>query len=142
MDKNNKKGGEKMAKLLIIDDDPDIVAAMKVILESKNHQVTSAGSGSEGLIKLKADKPDLIILDVMMETTSAGFEIAREIRKNISNKDIPILMMTAIKEKTGFDFKDDAGDEDWLPVDDYAEKPLDSDQLLAKVENLLLKRKQ
>lgn len=131
-----------MARILIIDDDPDIVAAMKVILESKEHKITSASSGSEGLNILKADKPDLIILDVMMETTSTGFEIAREIRKNNNYKDIPILMMTAIKEKTGLDFKDEAGDEDWLPVDDYAEKPLDSGQLLAKVESLLLKRKQ
>lgn len=130
-----------MAKLLIIDDDPDIIAAMQVILENKNYQVIKAYSAAEGLNKIKIDKPDLIILDVMMETASAGFEVARKIKKESGWKDIPILMLTAIKDKTGFDFKNESGDEDWLPVDDFVEKPLKAEQLIAKVESLLSKVK-
>ncbi len=92
-----------MAKILIIDDDPDIVEAMTVVLESRNYQVSSAKNGQEGLKKVTADKPDLVILDVMMETADKGFDVAREIKNSF--KDIPILMLTAMKEKTGFGFE-------------------------------------
>lgn len=129
-----------MAKVLIIDDDVDIVESMKVVLESKEHKVVSAFSGDEGLKKAKKDKPDLVILDVMMETGDKGFDIAREFKKDENLKDIPILMLTAIKEKSGLDFKKEAGDEIWLPVDDYVDKPLKPDELISKVETLLKKR--
>src|SRR3990167_1146449 len=127
----------KMAKILIIDDDPDIVEAMRIVLRSKNHNVIVAGNGEEGLKKVKANKPDLIILDVMMETGDEGFEIARHIKKDEAYKKIPILMLTAIKEKTGLDFRKEAGDEDWLPVDDYVEKPLKPEELISKVGSIL-----
>lgn len=126
-----------MAKILIIDDDADIVEAMKIVLESRKHQVATAGSGEEGLRKLKTNKPDLIILDVMMETGDSGFEVARSIKKDTAYKNVPILMLTAIKEKTGLDFGKEAGDETWLPVNDYMDKPLKPDELLRKVEALL-----
>ncbi len=129
-----------MPKILIVDDDPDIVEAMKVVLESKDYKVTSAKSGEEGLKKVKVDKPDLIILDIMMETGDKGFDVARVLKRDKNFKNIPILMLTAIKEKTGLDFKNEAGDEAWLPVDDYVEKPLKPDELLAKVDALLAKK--
>ena len=129
-----------MPKILIIDDDPDIVEAMKVVLESRNYQVSSAKSGEEGLKKIKVNNPDLIILDIMMETGDKGFDVARDLRKSQDYKDIPILMLTAIKEKTGLDFRREAGDPDWLPVDDYCDKPLKPDELISKVEALLKKR--
>ncbi len=129
-----------MAKILIIDDDPDIVEAMKVVLESKNYQVLTAKTGEEGLREVRRDKPALIILDVMMETADKGFDIARELKWDPDYKDIPILMLTAIKERTGLDFGKEAGDEHWLPVDDYCDKPLHPGELLSKVEALLRKR--
>lgn len=128
-----------MARVLIIDDDPDITEAMKVVLESKNYKVITAKSGNEGLKKVGPEKPDLIILDVMMETADKGFDVARELKRDPKYKSIPILMLTAIKEKTGLDFKNEAGDEVWLPVDYYADKPLNPDELISKVENLLKK---
>lgn len=128
------------AKILIIDDDPDIVEAMKVVLESRNYRVCIAKTGEEGLREVRRDKPELIILDVMMETTDKGFDIARELKWDPAYKDIPILMLTAIKERTGLDFGKEAGDERWLPVDDYCDKPLHPDELLSKVEALLRKR--
>jgi len=133
--------GDNRARILIIDDDPDIVEAMKVVLESKEYQVTFALSGREGLKKVKLEKPDLIILDVMMETGDEGFNVARELKKENNCKDIPILMLTAIKEKTGLDFKNEAGDSEWLPVDDYCDKPLNPDKLISKVGALLSKKK-
>jgi len=129
-----------MPKILIIDDDPDIVEAMKVVLESKNYEVAIAQSGEEGLEKARQIKPDLIVLDVMMESTDKGFDVARNLKKDENYKDIPILMLTAIKEKTGLGFEKEAGDPDWLPVDGYCEKPLKPDELISEVENLLRKR--
>ncbi len=129
-----------MAKILIIDDDPDIVEAMKVVLESRNYQVRIARTGEEGLREVKRDKPELIILDVMMETGDKGFDVAREIKWDPNYENVPILMLTAIKERTGLDFGEEAGDEHWLPVDDYCDKPLHPDELVSKVEALLRKR--
>lgn len=130
----------KKSSVLIIDDDQDIVEAMRVVLESKNYKVETASSGKEGLKKIKSVEPDLIILDVMMETKDSGFEVAREIRGDKKYRNIPILMLTAIKEKLGLDFKDEAGDQIWLPVDDYIEKPLKPAELLQKVSSLLEKK--
>ena len=129
-----------MEKILIIDDDPDIVEGMKVVLESKNYQVDSAKNGQEGLEKVKLNKPDLIILDIMMETADRGFEVARELKKDANYKNILILMLTAIKDRMGLDFKNEAGDEAWLPVDDYVDKPLKPEELISKVERLLGKK--
>jgi CheY-like chemotaxis protein len=126
-----------MAKILIIDDDPDIVEAMRVVLESYAHQVSIAKNGEEGLRKVKHTKPQLIILDIMMETGDKGFDVARELKRDPEYKDIPILMLTAIKERTGLDFRKEAGDTVWLPVDDYCDKPLKAEELIAKVERLL-----
>ncbi|MDD5210051.1 MAG: response regulator [Elusimicrobiales bacterium] len=126
-----------MAKILIIDDDPDIVESMRIILESCRHKVKVAKNGAEGLKEAKAAKYDLIILDVMMETMSTGFEVARGLRESRENKTVPILMLTAIKESTGLDFNSEVGDKDWLPVNAYLEKPLKPNELLVKVEALL-----
>ena len=129
-----------MSKILIIDDDPDIVESMRVVLESKGYKIDAAENGKKGLEKIRVDKPDLIILDVMMESLDRGFEVARELKKDKNYKDIPILMLTAIKERVGLDFRSEAGDEVWLPVDDYVEKPLRSEELLLKVKALLGKK--
>ena len=129
-----------MARILIVDDDPDITESMKVVLESKEYEVITASGGKEGLVKIRQENPDLIILDVMMEKGSAGFDVCRELKKDKNYESIPILMLTAIKEKTGMDFKKEAGDKAWLPVDDYCDKPLKPDELLSKVETLLKKR--
>lgn len=129
-----------MAKVLIIDDDEDIVESMKVMLESKGYDVIASYSGTEGLKKAREEKPDLIILDVMMETRDKGFDVARTLKRDKDSRNIPILMLTAVKERTGLDFKNEAGDEVWLPVDDYCDKPLKSDELIPKIEKLLSQR--
>ncbi|OGR78117.1 MAG: hypothetical protein A2X32_01810 [Elusimicrobia bacterium GWC2_64_44] len=128
-----------MAKILIIDDDPDITESMRIILESCRHSVKLAKNGEEGLKEAAAAKYDLVILDVMMETMSKGFEVARALKGVPANAKTPILLLTAIKESTGLDFETEAGDKDWLPVDSYLEKPLKPNELLVKVESLLRK---
>jgi DNA-binding response OmpR family regulator len=123
--------------ILIIDDDPDITEAMTVVLRNKGYEVRSALDSEQGMERLKEARPDLIILDVMMRTSQEGFELSRELKHNKEYEEIPIVMLTGVKQKTGLDFKTAAGDEDWLPVDEYLDKPVRPDVLLAKVEDLL-----
>lgn len=126
-----------MARILIIDDDADIVESMKVVLENKGYEVSFSLGGEDAISRVRDENPDLVILDIMMPEIS-GFEIARAIKKDPTIKSIPILMLTAIKDKMGISFKEEAGDDDWLPVDDYCEKPLDNKDLISKVEKLLV----
>ena len=129
-----------MAKILIIDDDPDMVLAARLCLEEAGHQVIEAKNGAEGLEKVKAEEPDLIILDVMMDTTTEGFQLALKLRSPdpksefAQYSDIPILMLTAIHTTTPLRF---GPEDDYLPVDDFIDKPIDPDQLVSKVEELL-----
>jgi len=125
------------AKILIVDDDPDLTKALKATLESKNYIVITASNGSEGMDKINTDKPDLLILDVMMATSQDGFEMARELKKDPQFKKTPILMLTAIKGRTGIDFKSSAGDPNWLPVDSFLDKPVEPQVLLAEIKRLL-----
>lgn len=133
-----------MAKILIIDDDPDIVTAAKMTLESANHEVISATSGEEGLEKVKAEKPDLIILDVMMETHTAGFQLALKLHSPDPASDlkqfknIPILMLTAVHSTTPLHYEPDI---DYLPVDLFVDKPIDPDDLIRKVAWILERQK-
>ena len=124
-------------RILIIDDDPDIIEAMTVVLENRGYEVRSAQDGDQGMVRLKEARPDLIILDVMMRTSQEGFELSRELKHNAEYKDIPILMLTAVKQKKGLDFKSVAGDEDCLPVEEFLDKPVKPDLLLEKVGDLL-----
>jgi DNA-binding response OmpR family regulator len=129
--------GYGMAKILVIDDDCDLVAAISTVLEAKGYDVSSASNKEEGMAKIREIKPDLAILDVMMTTWQDGFEMAREIKGDDDLKNIPILMLTGVGDKTGMDFKSEAGDDEWLPVDVFLDKPVKSDVLLAEIERLL-----
>ena len=126
-------------RILIIDDDPDITEAMSVVLESKGYAVDKAADGSAGMERLQASRPDLIILDVMMRTSQEGFELSRQLKSSAEYKEIPILMLTAVKDKTGLDFKSAAGEESWLPVEAFLDKPVKPDVLLEKVASLISK---
>jgi CheY-like chemotaxis protein len=129
-----------MAKILIIDDDPDIVMAVRMTLESVGHKVIDAPSGEEGLAVLKAERPDLVILDVMMETHTEGFQLALKLHSPDPTSDLaefkntPILMLTAIHSTTPLRFEPDI---DYLPVELFVDKPIDPDDLIGKVEWIL-----
>ena len=127
----------KSPKILIVDDDIDHTKSIQVILESEDYSVVTACDKNEGMEKIKLEKPDLIILDVMMTTWHDGFEMSRELKKDAEFKEIPILMLTAVKERTGLGFKSTAGDPEWLPVDGYLDKPVEPEYLLSEIENLL-----
>jgi CheY-like chemotaxis protein len=124
--------------VLVVDDDPDIVETTRMILESAGYKVETAVNGTEGLAKARSVHPDAIILDVMMDKESEGFHVSYELRQGEDTKDIPILILSAIGQKSGFKFSPET-DGDYLPVDSYVEKPIEPKALLAKIEELLRK---
>jgi len=129
-------------KILIVEDDPDMVTALRMPLEANGYEVYVAASGQEGLQKVKEINPDLIILDVMMETTTAGFQVSLQLRspdpksEYAPYRNIPILILTAIHTTTSLRF---GPDEAYLPVDDFVDKPIDPEVLLSKVRMLIEK---
>ncbi len=127
-------------KILVIEDDLDLVEVMKTTLTSKNYKTFSARNGDEGLKKAKDIEPDLIILDVMMKFELEGFHVSYKLRQDPKLQYIPILMITSITEKTGFSFSPDT-DGEFLPVDDYVEKPLGQSDLINRIEKLLKLKK-
>lgn len=127
------------ATILVVDDDEDIRLAVQALLESRDYKVETAATKDEGLDKFTSVKPDLAILDVMMVSWQDGFELARELKKDPDLKNVPILMLTGVENKTGFEFKSAAGDEEWLPVEGFLDKPVEPEVLLAEVEKLLNK---
>jgi CheY-like chemotaxis protein len=129
----------KNKKILIVDDDPDIVKTLTAILENQKYEVISAMNKADGLDKLTKEKPDLLVLDVMMETMSTGFDMANEIREIEEFSKIPIIMLTAIDEITGVNFKSAFGHTGMIPVDAYISKPEAPHMLVSEVEKLLSK---
>ena len=133
-----------MAKILIIDDDPDIVTAVRMTLEHAGHKVSSANSGKEGLQKVKAESPELIILDVMMETMTEGFQVALKLHSQDpasewkKYRNIPILMLSAIHSTTPLRYEPDM---DYLSVELFVDKPIDPDDLIRKVNWILERQK-
>jgi CheY-like chemotaxis protein len=127
------------AKILLVDDDPDFILAIQAILENDDYEVVSAMNREEGMEKLKSEKPDLAVLDVMMERPNDGFEMSRQIREDESLKSIPLIMLTSIDGLTGINFKAAMKNDDWLPVDSYLEKPVEPEAILTEIKNLLAK---
>jgi CheY-like chemotaxis protein len=125
------------AKIIIVDDDPDYITVVKAILESEQYTVVTAGDKTEGMEKIRAEKPDLAILDVMMHGWKDGFEMSRQLKKEPQFKNMPILILTAVVNRTGIDFKSTAGDPIWIPVDVFLDKPVEPDVLLSEVKKLL-----
>jgi len=120
-----------MAKIAIIDDDPDIIDASSLVLTSKGHEVITANNPDDGYKIVKENSPDLIILDVMMNEPDDGFFLAQKFRKN--NIATPIIMYTSVSKTTGIDY----GVNEMVPVNEYVEKPISPAQLIEKVEKLL-----
>jgi DNA-binding response OmpR family regulator len=120
-----------MALIAIIDDDPDILDASSLVLKSKGHDVVTASNPKDGYKIVHERKPNLIILDVMMDEPDDGFYLAQKFRKE--GVTTPILMYTSVSKAIGLDFDKS----EMVPVDDFVEKPISPDELVAKVENLL-----
>lgn len=127
------------SRILIIDDDPQFVQMTKAILETKQYTVGCAYDAAEGFARLEEQLPDVIILDIMMGKGAEGFIFARKMKKDPRFTKIPILMLTSMREQTGFDFPGERIHPKFLPVDEYVEKPVEPVTLLEKVDRLAKK---
>jgi CheY-like chemotaxis protein len=128
-----------MKKVYIVDDDRNIVESITIVLESEGFEVGSQFDELNVVENVKAFDPDLVILDVMFpEDDSAGFKMARILKDDLSTQSIPVLMLSAINEKGIYagTFSNKDIDDTYLPINDFAEKPINPEKLLQKVKEL------
>jgi CheY-like chemotaxis protein len=129
-------------KILTVDDDPDVIELIRITLEANDYEVYSASNGTEGLRMVKEIRPDLILLDVMMDTVTEGFQVSYQLRSQDPNSEykefskIPIIMLTGVSQKMHMTFSPEK-DGDYLPVDEFLEKPVRVEPLLEKIKKLL-----
>ena len=124
-------------RLLIIDDDPDFVAGIKSILDNANYQVRVAHNPKDGFAALESDPPDLLLLDIMMGRGAEGIMLARKIRKDPVLREIPVLIITGIREQMAFLFPGEPVHPRFVEIDELVEKPVDPKFLLERVSALL-----
>lgn len=125
-------------KILVVDDDIDVLESRKIVLEHNNYGVETATNIAVAKEILEKEKIDLILLDVMMEKDSDGFVFAQDVKADERFKHIPIILATAVNQRTKFKF-DIEKDGDFLPVEKFMEKPIDPDDLIVAIRGLLLK---
>jgi len=121
-------------KVLLVDDDTDLVALNRVVLEKSGYVVVAAHTGRAGIEMARAEKPDVIVLDVMMTTNSEGFDVARALKGDEATRTIPLLMLTSVNRTVPFRFEPDPT---FLPVDRFLEKPLSPEELLKQVRSVV-----
>jgi two-component system alkaline phosphatase synthesis response regulator PhoP len=127
------------AQILLVDNDYDFVEMNKAVLENGGYEVVCAYSMKEALDKIKVTRPDLIVLDLMMEKHDSGFLFAKEVKTDPLHADTPILMLTSVGTVTGFRFSQEL-DGYWMKTDEFVEKPISPEKLLGRVEELLARR--
>ena len=119
-------------KVLIVDDDMDLVESMANLLEAKGYVVFTASNGQEGVDMAKAERPDLILLDVMMTTKDEGFNVARRLREVEELRGTPVVMVSGVRKEMNLPFGFEP-DDTWLPVKQFLEKPVKPEVLLKAV---------
>jgi CheY-like chemotaxis protein len=124
-------------RLLMIDDDPDFVSGIRSILEGADYKVDVAYNPKDGFEALETDPPDLLLLDIMMGRGAEGVMLARKIGKDPVLREIPILIVTGIREQIAFLFPGEPVHPRFVPTDEIIEKPVEPDFLLGRVSALL-----
>ena len=129
-----------MAKIQLIDDDAEIAANLSLILKKEGYDVNVLDSTENAIPHLVQNQPDLLILDVMFpENPAGGFDLARLIRQTEAIKNLPVILLTSINQEFPMDFTSGDIDPDWMPVQDFAEKPVSVPDILEKVNRLIPK---
>ena len=123
-----------MAKILIVDDDPDFCETTRLVLESAGYQVVTAADGQEGLRKVAEEKPDLVILDIIMETVLEGLHVSEQLANDPDSRQIPILMVTSIANT---DYAALFPTDEYIHIDGFISKPISPANLLNRVAALL-----
>ncbi len=130
------------AKILVIDDDPDFLKVVSMMLESGPYTVVTAKDPKEGKEKLFAEKPDLILLDIMMDSLFDGYSLCNDIKTSQEYEEfseIPIIFCSAVKDIAGSRFNFGTEQQGLTGPDDYIDKPVQSEDLFARIEKLLKK---
>lgn len=130
-----------MSKILVVDDDPDFLYTVQMVLQRAGFEVETSTTPEGGLNKVQSTRPDLVVLDVLMPSEYEGFEVARAIREELRMTELPIVMLTAVHDvkKVSYRF---APDEEYLPVDVFLDKPIELDSLVEIIEEVLGKRRE
>jgi len=123
-----------MSKILIVDDDPDFIDATRILLEHEGHQVKYVTGGKNGYETVKDIDPDLVILDVMMESILEGVSVSRKMHKNPDTSAIPIVMVSSIAQT---DYAALFPTDEYIYIDAYLNKPVDPTMLVKKVRRIL-----
>ena len=125
-----------MAKVLIVDDDPDFVRATRLILEKNNHEVITASSGDAGYQRAKTDSPDMLVLDVMMDTVLDGLSLSQRMHEDAEMRKIPIIMVTSIANT---DYAELLPTDEYIHINAFLSKPFSSEELIRQVNKHLPK---
>lgn len=125
-----------MAKILIVDDDPDFVKLTQRILHSKGYDTMVAASGKQALDVMRKEKPDLVLMDIMMSYILDGLDVTREMAQDPQLKDVPVIMVTSL---TGARAQVALPSDEFIPAEEWIHKPIDPDALLARIEAALKK---
>ncbi|OGF59684.1 MAG: hypothetical protein A2Y62_08215 [Candidatus Fischerbacteria bacterium RBG_13_37_8] len=145
---NNKKERTNMkqevlkGKILVIDDDHDFIDAVTVILKSASYDVVTANNPKEGQEKILTEKPDLILLDIMMDSIFDGYSLCNAIKTSEEFKEfkrVPVIFVSAVKELSGSRFSFHSADQGMVGPDDYLDKPVRTDELIGRIEKFLKK---
>jgi len=125
-----------MAKILVVDDDPDFVSATKIVLEKNDHEVISASSGDTGYQRAKDDRPDMVLLDVIMDTVLDGLSVSQRMHDDPDLRDIPIIMVTSIANT---DYAELFPTDEYIHINAFMSKPFSGDELMRQVNKYLPK---
>ena len=125
-----------MSKILIVDDDHELIDSLTTLLKANGYEIISAFNGETGYTMAKNEKPDLMLLDVMMSHDLEGFDIVKKLKKNPDTNNIPVIIITGIRKEKTLPFKYEP-DDDWLPVKAVMEKPVKPEDLLNNIKEAL-----
>ena len=123
-----------MAKVLVVDDDPDFIKVTTKVLEKAGYEVVSAANGAKALKSMRQDTPDVVLLDIMMSYILDGLDVSREMAEDPVLQDVPVIMVTSL---TGVKGSGMFPTDEYAPVDEWLSKPVEPDELLARVESAL-----
>ena len=132
------------AKILMVDDDRDLVTTLRMVLEQAGYRVVSAPDAEQGMARAEGERPDLILLDIMMPNATEGFHFVWKLRRRTEAyfQKVPVVVLSAIHSTTDLRFYPDSGDGtyragEFLPVQDFVDKPVDPTQLLERIGRAL-----